>query len=307
MSFSIIIPYYNREKFLQRTLDSVAKQTIRPKELILVDNGSTDNSVEICRQFAKKYNDESFKIILIEELQKGACAARNTGAKYASGKYLYFFDSDDIMSPSFVEDINKYPLKNEKYDLIAVRTNIILPNGKEYKRKSYYKTSVVDQIILSTLSTQSCVFKKKFFEEIGQWDETLPCWNDWELGIRIMLASPNILWIKKPSYHSIISHPESITGDSFSKRYEQINKSINQARIDIGDNIKAQKALTALQIITAGKICKEGNRNLSREIFVFTNKTKHKFPLQKLFSIYCQKISIGSWWIYRNILSKFIN
>ena len=60
MSISIIIPYYNREKFLQRTLDSVAKQTLRPNELILVDNGSTDNSFEICKSFAEKYSDSKF-------------------------------------------------------------------------------------------------------------------------------------------------------------------------------------------------------------------------------------------------------
>ena len=305
MAISIIIPYYNREKFLQRTLDSVAEQTLRPNELILVDNGSTDNSFEICKSFAKKYNDSHFNIKLIRELRKGACAARNTGADHATHNYIYFFDSDDIMSPNFCEEINNYISNETKYDLIAFRTNIVLPNGKKYKRKSYFTTSVEDQIILSTLSTQSCIFKKSFFERIGKWDESLPCWNDWELGIRIMLSTPNILWIKDTTYHSIISHPESITGICFSKRYEQITKAINQAEVDVRNNTTALKAITGLRLITAGNFYREGSKELSKQMLLSAFKSQHKIPFQKLFSIYCQKIGIGAWWIYKHILTKF--
>jgi glycosyltransferase involved in cell wall biosynthesis len=307
MSLSIIIPYYNREKFLENTLASVSKQTYRPIELILVDNGSTDSSAEICRRFFDNNSSDDFTIKLVEEPEKGAGKARNTGAKYATNQYLYFFDSDDIMSPNFTADIIQ-KIKNSliKYELIAVKTNIVLPNGKQYKRKSYYKTSVVDQIILSSLSTQSCVFRKDFFERIGKWNETLPCWNDWELGIRIMLNKPTTLWIKHPTYHMIISHPESITGNNFSERYRQIVKAIEQAKTHIADDLKAQKALTALQIIFLGNIYREGSINLSKEIYQQVSDSNHKIPLQRWFTFYCKHVGKGAWWIYINLISKLI-
>ena len=118
-------------------------------------------------------------------------------ARFLFGKTPTFtIQVEDDKQQQQAEEINNYISNNTKYDLIAFRTNIVLPNGKKYKRKSYFTTSVEDQIILSTLSTQSCIFEKGFFEKIGKWDESLPCWNDWELGIRIMLSAPDILWIK---------------------------------------------------------------------------------------------------------------
>ena len=91
---SIIIPVYNSEPYLSRCLDSVLAQTYPKIEVLLIDDGSTDNSYAICQQYAQR--DSRMKVI--HQQNQGAAAARNTGLDNATGEYIMFCDSDDILS-----------------------------------------------------------------------------------------------------------------------------------------------------------------------------------------------------------------
>jgi len=88
---SVIIPIYNSEKYLKKCLDSVIKQTLKDIEIICIDDGSTDNSKEILREYAKKDK----RIVILEQKNKYAGIARNNGIKIAKGEYIHFLDSDD--------------------------------------------------------------------------------------------------------------------------------------------------------------------------------------------------------------------
>ena len=94
---SILIPAYNAERWIGDTLKSVVDQTWPNKEIIVVDDGSTDGSQEILRQYG-----EAFRLICLETNQ-GACAARNRGAALAKGTYLVFLDGDDVLLPRTLE------------------------------------------------------------------------------------------------------------------------------------------------------------------------------------------------------------
>ncbi len=96
---SVIIPVYNTEKYLDECLDSVENQTLKEIEILCVNDGSKDNSLEVLQKHAEK--DDRIKIINQENA--GVSAARNTGIKAAQGKYISFFDSDDIILPYFLE------------------------------------------------------------------------------------------------------------------------------------------------------------------------------------------------------------
>lgn len=98
---SIIIPIYNTAKHIKRSLDCVLKQSMQDLELILVDDGSTDNSYEICTEYAKC--DKRIK--LIKQENQGVSSARNTGLDNATGKFIFFFDSDDTMASNMAEDL----------------------------------------------------------------------------------------------------------------------------------------------------------------------------------------------------------
>ena len=96
---SVIIPVYNAERFVAQTLDSVLEQTYENWEAILVNDGSTDNSLDILQKYAQK--DARFKII--DKKNGGVSAARNDGLKKAAGEYITFLDADDLWYPQFLE------------------------------------------------------------------------------------------------------------------------------------------------------------------------------------------------------------
>lgn len=96
---SLVVPVYNVEKYLRRFLDSVINQTYQEFELILVDDGSTDNSYSICKEYAEKYKN----IILINKTNGGQGSARNLGIKKASGEWIMFADSDDYLHTRMLE------------------------------------------------------------------------------------------------------------------------------------------------------------------------------------------------------------
>ncbi len=95
---SVIVPVYNMEQYLARCLDSLRRQSLRDIEIVLIDDGSSDRSGEICEAYAAK--DARFKVIHHSE-NKGVSAVRNTGITYASGDYLMFVDSDDYVHEDF--------------------------------------------------------------------------------------------------------------------------------------------------------------------------------------------------------------
>lgn len=101
---SVIVPIYNVEKYLQECLDSIINQTFKDIEIICVNDGSTDSSLEILN----KYAEQDQRIKIINQNNQGLSAARNTGIKYANGEYISFIDSDDYIDTSLYETLVKY-------------------------------------------------------------------------------------------------------------------------------------------------------------------------------------------------------
>lgn len=98
--FSVIVPVFNVEKYLEEAVNSLLEQTYSSYEIILVNDGSTDSSGEICR----KYKENNKQIILIEQENKGLSEARNIGKEHANGEFIYYFDSDDILAKNALYD-----------------------------------------------------------------------------------------------------------------------------------------------------------------------------------------------------------
>ena len=96
---SVVVPIYNVEKYLDRCINSIASQTYSNLEIILVDDGSPDNCPSICDEWAKKDS----RIVVIHKDNQGLGMARNTGIDNATGKYIFFFDSDDYVDVSIIE------------------------------------------------------------------------------------------------------------------------------------------------------------------------------------------------------------
>ncbi|TSB48365.1 glycosyltransferase family 2 protein [Alkalicoccobacillus porphyridii] len=127
---SIVTPVFNSERFLIETVQSILAQTYSNWELFLVDDGSTDQSITIARDFAEK--DERIKHILLEENQ-GAAGARNTGIMMANGRYVAFLDSDDLWAPQKLEKQVEFMETNE-YVFSFTSYRIIREDGKEREK-----------------------------------------------------------------------------------------------------------------------------------------------------------------------------
>ena len=108
VNVSIIVPVYNVEKFLEKCLDSLINQTLKDIEIICVNDGSTDNSLNILKSFSEKDS----RIIIINKQNEGPSVARNTGMKIAKGEYIGFVDSDDWVDLDFFEKLYNVAIKN---------------------------------------------------------------------------------------------------------------------------------------------------------------------------------------------------
>ena len=252
---SIIVPYHNREHFLPQTLKSIAASDYRPITLILVDNNSTDNSRHVCESFAADNRAEDFEIILTEETEAGAANARNKGLKICKTPFVYFFDSDDEFQPHFISTI--MPMLNENIDLLAVTTNVSINGGVPVKRKFIQTESPVAQILTGQLSTQAMVLRTDFLRDIGGWNNGLPMWNDWELGVRVICANPRMKWLLSPSFHTILIHDDSLTGSSFSDRILSMRKAVEAVENEIPES--CHKALYFRMEFITGNLMKEKN------------------------------------------------
>lgn len=125
---SIIIPIYNVEKYISQCLDSILLHNLENCEIILVDDGSTDNSTNIC----KEYEKNNFFIKLYEKENGGAADARNFGLNVSKGKYIMFIDSDDYLVNNKNFELLKSKLY-ENYDIIQYKMNYYYENKKELK------------------------------------------------------------------------------------------------------------------------------------------------------------------------------
>ena len=128
MLISIIIPVYNVEKYLKVCIDSILNQTYKDLEIILVNDGSTDNSKKICESYLLKDN----RIILIDQLNSGPSKARNKGIEIAKGKYISFVDADDVIKLDYYQ--NLYNLAN-KTDVDIIMSEILYYNGITESKK----------------------------------------------------------------------------------------------------------------------------------------------------------------------------
>lgn len=254
-SVSIIIPVLNRAQYLPRLFRSIACVDYEDLEVVLVDNGSTDGSLSLCRSFAE---DAPMVVRVLEEARPGACQARNHGLAQCQTEWVYFFDSDDELSAIFLQEV--MPRATGDYDLIAFPTRLE-QEGRLRTRAFVKSSSVSAQILSATLNTQGMLFRTDFLRAIGGWDARLAVWQDWELGVRALLAGPRMLWLDRRAYHTIHIHPDSITGPSMASRREERNLTLDVVAGQL-NTAAAHRALYLRRCILNGMLEREGTRPL---------------------------------------------
>ena len=209
---SIIIPIYNTEKYLKKTLDCILAQTYKNLEIILIDDGSTDRSGEIIEKYAKK--DKRIKTI--HQRNAGQSAARNQGLRIATGDYVSFVDSDDTVTETFIEQLLS-PFLNDKNVALSVcglrynwlKTNTskdVFINPLRSRKKHESKKAYILYLLAIDGRLYSSVNKlyKKEFLNSTTFDKKLNFAEDTKFVLDYLNNIPDdsgISFVLKPLYH----------------------------------------------------------------------------------------------------------
>jgi glycosyltransferase involved in cell wall biosynthesis len=231
-SVSVIVPVYNGAKFIAETLKTILGQTVRPAEVIVVDDGSTDETMSVVEQFGSS-------VTQIRTANCGACAARNTGASRATGHWLAFCDADDLWLPAKIE--KQLRLANEAPEIHCVITDYAEVIGGVVSEQSHLSYSpkdfwtpehhqaglVVRTPIAGKLTTfqpsitSSPIVKRSFFQRSGRFDGESPhthhdtCFNFHCLSVVPFGVVPEVLMHYR-------RHPDSISSDPLKQLHRTV-------------------------------------------------------------------------------------
>ena len=190
MKISVVIPTYNRIALVERAIDSVLRQSIKPFDIIVVDDGSDDGTSEMIQ---KKYRS----INLVQQQNSGVSAARNNGIKHAKGDWIALLDSDDEWTEKKLENQVNRLIKNPDYHFCHTN-EIWIRNGvrvNQKKRHQKYGGYIFDKCLdICRISPSSTLFKKNILEHVGWFDTQLPVCEDYDLWLRIT-ADYKILFV----------------------------------------------------------------------------------------------------------------
>jgi glycosyltransferase involved in cell wall biosynthesis len=183
---SVIIPVYNRPVFVQEAIQSVLDQTYSNVEIIVVNDGSTDNTPFVLQSFGDQ-------IRLIHQENKGVSAARNTGIKHSNSKWIAFLDSDDIWLPDKLRLQMKF-FEDHPDARICQTEEIWIKNNKRlYPKKKHKKRSgmIFEHCLpLCIVSPSAVMIHREMFDFVGMFDESLPACEDYDLWLRISCQYP---------------------------------------------------------------------------------------------------------------------
>jgi glycosyltransferase involved in cell wall biosynthesis len=182
---SVIIPTYNRSKRLRKALESVARQRLLPTEVIIVDDGSTDETAHLIDGFSKILAPN---LLYYFQPNRGPAAARNRGVEMASGNYLAFLDSDDEWHRDKLA-IQYEALHANPHYLISHTQERWLKNGIHLNQKKYHHPRHGDifgqALKLCCVGMSTVMTRKKLFDRYGLFDESLRCCEDYDLWLRV--------------------------------------------------------------------------------------------------------------------------
>lgn len=217
---SILIPLYNSEKFIKETIECCLKQTYPNIEIIIVDDGSTDNSYAI----AKSY--ESEHIHIFRQPNSGACKARNLAFEKSTGDYIMYLDADDLMSYNKIEkqiellsqyDYHPNIIATCRYEEFYENSNVKFNKRIIYRNYSTGLDLLEDAWNNSVFFLVSCyLVSRKLIEQTGKWNEQLTKVQDGEFFCRVLSQASHILFCKEAYFLYRRGHSSISTSNRFS-------------------------------------------------------------------------------------------
>ena len=213
---SVIVPAYNAEKTIKRCLKSILGGGYSDLEVIVINNGSTDDTEKIVKEIAS--TDK--RVLLHTQENQGPAGSRDTGLKNASGKYIAFCDSDDWYEPDFLEFLYNNLIKYDA-DIVLCRAQIPGKNDTYDAEKIWIwnKEEAIDAFLEHKLLNGvlwNKLIKKELFNNI-EFDRTLWYWEDLDVVWKILKKAKKVVRFNKAKYNFFV-HPESMCAKKYSEK-----------------------------------------------------------------------------------------
>lgn len=184
MTISVVIPTFNRAEFVLQAVESVLNQTHKPDEIVVIDDGSTDNTKDLLKDLGVRY---------IYQENRGVAAARNRGVCEAKNEWIAFLDTDDIWLPEKQEEQIIFHKQNPNI-LISQTDELWIREGKKVNKPKRYKKHGGDLFFRSldvcSITPSSVLVHKSVFDKAGLFDEKLEVCEDYDLWLRIAKEFP---------------------------------------------------------------------------------------------------------------------
>ncbi len=261
MKVSVIIPTYNRKHTLSRAIESIISQTIKPLEIIIVDDGSDDGTREWIKQ-------EYPFIQYLNQNNSGVSASRNRGIFSANGNWIAFLDSDDEWIPEKLERQLSI-LRSDKEAVFCHTNEIWIRNGtrvNQMKKHEKYGGYIFEKCLdMCRISPSSSIIKKEVFDHIGYFDESLIVCEDYDLWLRIA-AHYKVLFLDQPLIKKYGGHVDQLS---------RVEGGIEKYRIQSLEKILSSKSLNKSQFNSAKEI-------LIKKLNIYANGVRKRKRVKEL-------------------------
>lgn len=318
LKVSVIIPAYNAADYIKETMDSVLNQSWKNLEVFIIDDGSSDNTLEI----AQKYKSENVKII--SQANSGACVARNKGLALSSGDYIQYLDADDVLSLDKIE--KQMEVLNGRQELLAVCNTIHFTDGDDYKQLSltdeskwiYNNDDPVEFLVRLfggygkrwMVQTSSWLTPRQIAGNIGPWDESLLLDQDGEYFTRAVLESKGIRTSGGINYYRRFVRGSNISEKAF--KYDNLKSALKSLKLKssyLGEHTQSaayQKAMATLFTEIAINAYPR-YKDIVHECEVYTENTRKKPDIPVLGGTIIELINKTAGWKTAKMISYLIH
>ncbi len=202
---TVIIPVYNRETLVRRTLESLRAQTAPGFDTVLVDNGSSDSSLTVLRQWAADNASAERPVRVLSEHTPGACAARNAGLAACATPWVLFFDSDDEMAPGHIARVLEGIRSHPTAQVLGWDT---YHTGLGVRR---FRVSDIEwyNVFEGNFATQRWAAPTELVRRAGGWNREIKLWDDIELGSRLLALHPEV--VRLEGEPTVTVHPQEVS------------------------------------------------------------------------------------------------
>lgn len=250
---SIIIPCYNAERFVGDAIRSALEQTYHPVEVIVIDDGSTDGSLDVIRSFGDAIRWETGP-------NQGGCAARNTGWRQSKGEFIQFLDADDWLHSDKLEKQVPIAIESGQRTLVFCDARSSSPN---WSHPHHRRVDPIDDpvcfMLRGGLQTSAPLHRRQWLEEVGGWNESLPCAQERDLHLRLVAHGVRIQRLQETLY--TVRH----VGNSVSSSYAKVLKQYRSIAQGVTTILQANESLTdQRRHALAGFLARAGRALLKR-------------------------------------------